>query len=166
MRSRRPSGLTVVLQREQCKYMVYLNTAEAVFGAQHMSTDTNPGVEALTTGERKTDDKRVRVFISSPSDVWPERLMAQRLVERLAREFSTHFRVEPVLWEREPLVATEHFQTSITPPHATDIAVVILWSRLGVLLPVGQFPGAITGRQVTGTEWEFEDAFASYQKHG
>jgi len=131
-----------------------------------MATDTNPGVEALTTGELKTDHTRVRIFISSPSDVRPERLIAQRLVERLAREFSTHFRVEPVLWEREPLVATEHFQVSITLPHTTDIVVVILWSRLGMLLPVEQFPGAITGRQVTGTELEFEDAFASYQKYG
>jgi uncharacterized delta-60 repeat protein len=131
-----------------------------------MSTDTKPVVEALTTGELTADRKRVRVFISSPSDVRPERLVAQRLVERLAREFSAHFRVEPVLWEREPLVATEHFQASITPPHDTDIVVVILWSRLGVLMPVEQFPGAFTGRQVTGTEWEFEDAFAAYQQHG
>src|SRR5947207_3138112 len=131
-----------------------------------MSTDTRPGVAASTTGELEADRKRVRIFISSPSDVRPERLIAQRLVERLAREFSHHFRVEPVLWEREPLVATEHFQTSITPPHETDIVVVILWSRLGVLLPVEQFPGAVTGRQVTGTEWEFEDAFASYREYG
>jgi WD40 repeat protein len=106
--------------------------------------------------------KRLRVFISSPADVRPERLIAQRVVDRLDREFSTQFRVEPVLWEREPLVATEHFQTLITPPHDTDIVVVILWSRLGARLPDDK-PGSITGRHVTGTEWEFEDAVASYR---
>ena len=58
----------------------------------------------------------LRIFISSPSDVRPERLIAQRVVERLGREFAYHFRIEPVLWERQPLIATEHFQTKITPP--------------------------------------------------
>jgi hypothetical protein len=106
--------------------------------------------------------KRLRVFISSPADVRPERLIAQRVVERLDREFAVHFYVDPVLWEREPLVATEHFQTLITPPHETDIVIVILWSRLGVPLPDDK-PGPITNRRVTGTEWEFEDAVASYR---
>ena len=50
-----------------------------------------------------TEDPTVRVFVSSPSDVRPERLIAERVVKRLAREFSYHFRVEAVLWEREPL---------------------------------------------------------------
>ncbi len=109
-----------------------------------------------------TEPRRIRVFISSPGDVRPERLIARRVVERLDREFGYHFRVEPVLWEREPLIATEHFQTMITPPRETDIVVVILWSRLGSLLPEKEFKGPITGKQVTGTEWEFEDAVKSY----
>ncbi len=111
-----------------------------------------------------TEPKRVRKFISSPGDVRPERLIAQRVVERLDREFGYHFRVEPVLWEREPLIATEHFQTMITPPRETDIVVVILWSRLGSPLPEEEFKGAVTGEPVTGTEWEFEDAMKSYQE--
>src|SRR5215212_2353779 len=100
----------------------------------------------------------LRVFISSPGDVRPERLIAERVVQRLDREFAYHFRVEPVLWEREPLVASHHFQDKITPPRETDIVVVILWSRLGLLLPADKFPGPISGKPVTGTEWEFEDA--------
>jgi hypothetical protein len=86
-----------------------------------------PAMKDLTS-----DRLQLQIFISSPSDVRPERLIAQRVVERMNREFSYHFRVRPILWEREPLIATEHFQTSITPPHQTDIVVVILWSRLGV----------------------------------
>jgi hypothetical protein len=48
----------------------------------------------------------IRIFISSPSDVRPERLKAEQIIARLDREFAYHFHVEAVLWEREPLVAT------------------------------------------------------------
>ena len=106
----------------------------------------------------------LRIFISSPSDVNAERCTAAQVVERLAREYAYHFRIEAVLWEREPLIATEHFQTMIMPPSATDIVVVVLWSRLGSPLPQAEFLGPISGRQVTGTEWEFENAVKGYQE--
>jgi len=113
------------------------------------------------------DEKKLKptktIFISSPSDTRQERLKAQAVVLKLAREFSHYFKVEPVLWEREPLKATQHFQADLKP-HETDIVVVILWSRLGVPLPLDEYPGPITGKQVTGTEYEFEDAFVSYKE--
>lgn len=111
---------------------------------------------------------KVRIFISSPSDVRPERLIAERVIARLDQEFGHRFEVEALLWEREPLVASRHFQDAgnIPPPHTADIVVVIMWSRLGVLLPADKFRGPLSGRAVTGTEWEFEDALASAQKNG
>ena len=111
------------------------------------------------------ETKSLRVFISSPADVRPERLIAERVVKRLDREFAYYFRVEPVLWEREPLVASHHFQEKITPPRETDIVVVILWSRLGLPLPLDKFPGPLSGRPVTGTEWEFEDALKANREN-
>ena len=138
----------------------------------HLSESMGDGSSALLQALPAADDassaadgdgapRRVRIFISSPGDVRPERLIAQRIIERLDREFAYHFQVEPVLWERKPLVASKHFQDSITPPHETDIVVVILWSRLGVPLPNDAYPGPLSGGVVTGTEWEFEDALAS-----
>jgi formylglycine-generating enzyme required for sulfatase activity/ribose 1,5-bisphosphokinase PhnN len=115
-----------------------------------------------------SDQATIRVFISSPADVRPERLKAEQIVRRLNREFSSHFHVEPVLWERRPLVATHHFQDpeNIPEPRRTDIVVVILWSRLGLPLPADKFRGAVSGRcPVTGTEWEFEDALAGAREH-
>jgi hypothetical protein len=109
--------------------------------------------------------RSLRVFISSPADVRPERLIAERVVRRLNREFSYHFDLEAVLWEREPLVASHHFQDKITPPRETDIVVVILWSRLGVPLPPDKFPGPLSGKPVTGTEWEFEDALKANREN-
>jgi len=114
------------------------------------------------------DRPTIRIFISSPSDVRPERLKAEQIVARLDREFAYHFRVDAVLWEREPLVATHHFQdaANIPEPRRMDIVVVILWSRLGVPLPEDKFRGAVSGGPVTGTEWEFEDAFAGARERG
>ena len=57
----------------------------------------------VTEAERPT----LRVFISSPSDARPERLIAERVVRRLAREFAHHLRIEAVMWEHEPLLAFE-----------------------------------------------------------
>ncbi|MDM0002819.1 ATP-binding protein [Variovorax sp. J22P240] len=131
-----------------------------------MSTDSKPGSDVPASEQAGTARRSIRIFISSPSDVRPERLNTKRLIEKLDREFGHHFRVEPVLWEWEPLVATGHFQDSITPPRETNIVVVIMWSRLGVPLPTDKFLGAITGRRVTGTEWEFEDAFAAARQGG
>ena len=115
-----------------------------------------------------TDQPTIRVFISSPADVRPERLRAEQVVARLDREFTYRFHVEAVLWEREPLVATHHFQDpeNIPQPRTCDIVVVILWSRLGLVLPSDRFRGAISGGPVTGTEWEFEDALASARERG
>ena len=69
------------------------------------------------------------------------------------------------MWEHEPLLASHHFQERITPPHETDIVVVIiLWSRLGLPLPHDKFPGSLSMKGVTGTEWEFEDALKSHRE--
>jgi hypothetical protein len=112
------------------------------------------------------ETRAVRVFVSSPSDVRPERLIAERVVKRLAREFMHHFQIDLILWEREPLLATHHFQDLIVPPHETDIVVTVLWSRLGVPLPVEKYRGPVSQGPVTGTEWEFEDAVAGYRQRG
>ena len=69
------------------------------------------------------------------------------------------------MWEHEPLLASHHFQERITPPHETDIVVVIiLWSRLGLPLPHDKFPGSLSMKGVTGKEWEFEDALKSHRE--
>jgi WD40 repeat protein len=110
--------------------------------------------------------KTMKIFISSPSDVRPERLIAEKVVERLDREFAYHCKIEPVLWERKPLVATKHFQEDIPLPSSSDIVVVIVWTRLGTPLPSPRFFGAVTGSRVTGTEWEFEEAYKASSERG
>jgi formylglycine-generating enzyme required for sulfatase activity len=108
-----------------------------------------------------SDRRSLRVFISSPDDVVDEREATRRVVRRLADEFRHELDLDEVMWEWQPLLAGEHFQAQITPPHDTDVTVVVLWSRLGTPLPFQRFPGPLSKGTVTGTEWEFEDALAS-----
>ena len=105
--------------------------------------------------------KTLKIFLSSPSDVRPERIAADRVLQRIKREFYHYFELDLVMWEREPLTASSHFQENIIPPRQTDVLILILWSRIGMLLPKEKFLGPISGKAVTGTEWEFEDALLS-----
>src|SRR5215510_89409 len=109
----------------------------------------------------------LRIFISSPRDVSSERTVARRVIERLALEYAYHFKIEPLMSELEPMVATQTPQASITPPSNADIVVTLLWARLGTALPDDpQFTIDEVGRRPTGTEWEFFDALRANQSRG
>ncbi|MGD1977665.1 MAG: hypothetical protein PVG57_08890, partial [Gammaproteobacteria bacterium] len=104
-------------------------------------------------------------FISSPGDVYEERTLAQRVMDRLQSEFAGRAVLEPVFWEHEPLLATDTFQTQISQPSDADVMVAILWSRLGTRLPK-QFTREDGSRYESGTEFEFEDAVRGFEKNG
>ncbi|MGK0481932.1 MAG: hypothetical protein ACJAQ3_001910, partial [Planctomycetota bacterium] len=71
----------------------------------------------------------------------------------------------PVLWEEEPLVASETAQTQIVLPRDTDIYVGIFWARFGTPLPesVTRPDGSRYG---SGSEFEFEDALEGQKAVG
>jgi hypothetical protein len=114
--------------------------------------------------------KPLRIFISSPGDVIPERRRAQLVIEKLAKNYARYFTIQPLLLEVEPMLASGHFQDQITPPSETDIVILIVWSRLGTPLPDKTGTRAYHGLDgrvpVTGTEWEFEDAIAAHRARG
>jgi hypothetical protein len=53
--------------------------------------------------------KPLRIFVSSPGDVIPERRRAQLVIEELAKTYARFFEIEPVLWQVEPMLASGHF---------------------------------------------------------
>ncbi|MBI3515030.1 MAG: AAA family ATPase [Proteobacteria bacterium] len=110
--------------------------------------------------------ERLRIFISSPGDVAEERRRAALVIGRLRREFQRFFDLSAVLWEYEPMLASGHFQDNIERPSATDIVVLILWSRLGTPLPADRYKGIDGRTPVTGTEWEFEEALQAHRVRG
>ena len=114
--------------------------------------------------------KRLRIFISSPGDVPDERLRADLVIDKLARDYGRYFSIEGYRWEHEPLLASGHFQDAIELPSASDIVILILWSRLGTALPektaTREYHGLDGRAPVTGTEWEFEEALAAARARG
>ncbi len=87
----------------------------------------------------------VRIFISSPGDVHEEREIARGVVQQLGRTFAGRVQLQAVLWEDLPLKADSSFQQGIDlilSEQGVDIAVFILWSRLGS--PTGSL---MTGQQ-------------------
>ena len=108
---------------------------------------------------------KLTIFISSPGDVYEERTLAQRMVERLQSEYAGRVVLEPIFWEHEPLAATATFQDQIARPGSADVMVSILWSRLGTRLPKNYIRGD-GSRYESGTEYEFEDALASFRETG
>ena len=78
--------------------------------------------------------KTIRIFISSPGDVQEERNKAKAVVDQLRKIFSGRLELQAVLWEELPLQVDMSFQRGIDvvlSETGIDIAVFILWSRLG-----------------------------------
>lgn len=106
------------------------------------------------------NDPKVRVFISSPSDLQHERALVRQIIESLAPEYLPYFRIEPVLWEQEALTAAQCFQAGLVRPSECEIVLVMLWTRLGTPLADDPYRG------MTGTEWEFVDAVEASARPG
>ncbi len=109
--------------------------------------------------------ERLSIFVSSPGDVAEERIIARRVISRLQAEFGERLELDAVFWEQEPLLASASFQDQLPKPSDSDVAVCILWARLGTPLPI-TFRKADGSRYGSGTEFEFEDALAGFRSRG
>jgi len=101
----------------------------------------------------------LRIFISSPGDVAAERDKARLVIAQLQQLYGDRLQLVPVLWEDLPLRADASFQDGIdlvlSAEHGIDVAVFILWSRLGS--PVGGASRRPDGTAYrSGTEREFD----------
>ena len=60
--------------------------------------------------------RRLKIFVSSPGDVIAERQGTRNVIGALNEEMMGNVFLVPVLWEQEPLLASETFQTQIESP--------------------------------------------------
>lgn len=112
---------------------------------------------------------RVRIFISSPKDVLPERDAAVKVVQRLnaVTSIGEKYKLETLSYNYDaPPLAGKHAQETIdeTMGEAKDcyLVVVILWSRIGQ-----NFVHPRTHLEYeSGTSYEFSTAYASHMALG
>lgn len=110
--------------------------------------------------------KKMRIFISSPGDVKLERGIAKRVVNELSSIYREYIELEILMWEDLPLEATNSFQGGIDyflKQAPIDIAIFILWSRLGSTLghTYKREDGSIYD---SGTEYEFDTMYTLWLK--
>jgi|GEM_PF-3406419 tetratricopeptide (TPR) repeat protein len=98
---------------------------------------------------------RLRIFISSPSDVGVERDRAEDVIRKVDADL-WDVDIQVVRWEERAYSAVSTFQAQIDKPSDCDLVVCIFWKRLGTVLPK-EFDRP-DGSSRTGTEYEFEDA--------
>ena len=101
----------------------------------------------------------IRIFISSPSDVAEERERARRVIDLLQRQYLGKLELKAIFWEDLPLEVVSEFQEGIDrvvlKDGVVDVAVFILWSRLGS--PLGPAISKEDGSPYrSGTEREFD----------
>ena len=113
--------------------------------------------------------KTVRIFISSPGDVAEERQRARDVVAQLQPRYAGRLALAPMLWEDLPLQADTSFQQGIdlvlSAERGIDVAVFILWSRLGS--PLGSSVRRPDGGAYrSGTEREFDLMLRAHQQSG
>lgn len=102
--------------------------------------------------------RKIRIFISSPSDVLLERTIARNVINEYNALYAQYAQFEVLMWEDFPLSADATFQDGINyfiTQETIDIAVFILWSRLGTPL-CSKFKKADGSPYKSGTEYEFD----------
>lgn len=99
-----------------------------------------------------------RVFISSPGDVSEEREQADLVIKELDAHFGPQVELEVILWENLGIGADASFQEGINrlleEGGGIDVAVFILWSRIGSEVG-GKLKREDGTRWKSGTQAEF-----------
>jgi eukaryotic-like serine/threonine-protein kinase len=96
----------------------------------------------------------LKLFVSSPGDVWRERERVDFVVERLNAEFRGRAQIRAIRWETSYYSSHDTFQAQIPEAAACDLVLAIFGARLGSPLPE-TFPPMPSGeRYPSGTAYE------------
>lgn len=106
----------------------------------------------------------IRVFISSPGDVLPERDIAEHAIARLNSVWASYVNLRSVRWEREYFDASQSFQEALEEMAAFDMVLGILWKRIGSPLRSDRFVRPDGSAYESGTVFELETALQAAEK--
>ena len=89
--------------------------------------------------------KQFRIFLASPGDVPLERKLAREAITHISseRRFRGRIDIEVIAWDQPGaavameagLTPQEAISQGLPKPEDCDLAVIILWSRIGTKLP-------------------------------
>ncbi len=105
-----------------------------------------------------------KIFISSPGDVRKERDIAEAVIDKIGEEFKARWRFQTVRWDKYSegvmldarLTPQESVNRQLPLLSECDIVIVILWSRMGTLLPlIAEFKKTDGSAYLSGTEYEY-----------
>lgn len=110
--------------------------------------------------------RKVRILISSPSDVEEERQKAYEVINKLNHIYYGRLELIKVFWEDLPLGADKSFQEGIdlilSEDEGIDIAIFVLWSRLGTPLDEKKIHKKDGSQYLSGTERELDLMLDAY----
>jgi tetratricopeptide (TPR) repeat protein len=110
--------------------------------------------------------REVRVFVSSPGDVLPERGRVDAVAAKLNIEYESLAQIKTVLWEESFYKADSTFQSQIPQAAACDIVLSIFWTTVGTELPA-EFARMPDGRPYpSGTAYELLTALEASRTRG
>jgi len=114
-----------------------------------------------------------RIFLASPGDVPLERKLAREAITHISNErrFRGRINIEIIAWDQPG--AAVAMEAGLTPqdaiaqglpkPEDCDLAVIILWSRIGTQLPADFELKQDGSPYLSGTEWEYLNALKGFR---
>ena len=81
-------------------------------------------------------EKKLKLFVSSPGDLLPEREAVQRVVARINGDYLGVVRFETIRWEEKSYSARAGFQSQIIEASSCDLVIAMLYRRMGTPLPI------------------------------
>jgi len=124
---------------------------------------------------RGHDLKQFRIFLASPGDVPLERKLAREAINHISseRRFRGRVDIKIIAWDQPG--AAVAMEAGLTPqqaiaqglpkPEDCDLAVIILWSRIGTQLPADFELKEDGSAYLSGTEWEYLNALQGFRKN-
>lgn len=126
--------------------------------------------------DTKNNLTQFRLFLASPGDVALERKLAREAITHIGseRRFRGRIDIEIIAWDQPGaavameagLTPQEAITQGLPMPEACDLAVVVLWSRIGTPLPTVFELKEDGTPYLSGTEWEYLNALKGYKDKG
>ena len=111
-------------------------------------------------------EKKLKLFVSSPGDLVPERQAVQRVVARINGDYLGVVHFEVIRWEEKSYSARAGFQSQIVEATSCDLVIAMLYQRMGTPLPVEVAQRNDGSAFESGTAYEIETSLLHAQKHG